>query len=112
MIFAAWDDSLPRRNCMQTKASVIDSRLQRRLAEALGLYALLAGALSFSGWPFNVPRLTDWFNDGVSIQPNTAVLIATAGVAVLLLPHNRRITLALGVFVAFAGAMNLLQYVV
>ena len=98
---------------MQTKTSVIHPRWQRRLTEILGLYALVAGAISFSGWPFDVPRLTDWFNDGVSIQPNTAVLIAIAGAAVLLLPSGyRRITLALGGLVAIAGAINLLQYVV
>jgi signal transduction histidine kinase/ActR/RegA family two-component response regulator len=98
---------------MQTKTSVINPHLQRKLSQVLGLYALVAGAISFSGWPFDVPRLTDWFDDGVSIQPNTAVLIATAGAAVLVLSSGfRRITLVLGTLVGLAGAVNLLQYIV
>jgi signal transduction histidine kinase/ActR/RegA family two-component response regulator len=98
---------------MESKTSVTDLYWQRILSQVLGIYALVAGAISFGGWPFNIPRLTDWFNDGVSIQPNTAILIAIAGAAVLLLPTGYRwITLTLGGFVAFAGTANLLQYIV
>lgn len=97
---------------MHTRATIINSHWQRRLSAVLGLYALLAGAISFSGWAFDIPRLTDWFNDAVSIQPNTSVLIALSGAAVLLLQSgHRRLTLFLGGFVAFAGGLNLLQYV-
>jgi signal transduction histidine kinase/CheY-like chemotaxis protein len=98
---------------MQNKTSVIDPDLQRRLSHVLGVYALVAGAISFSGWPFDFPRLTDWFNDGVSIQPNTAVLIAIAGAAVLLLTSGyHQVTQVLGALIALAGALNLLQYIV
>jgi signal transduction histidine kinase/ActR/RegA family two-component response regulator len=98
---------------MQTKTSVIDPHLHRQLSKVLGLYALVAGAISFSGWPFDVPRLTDWFSDGVSIQPNTAVLIASAGAAVLLMACGyQRVSLVVGALIAVAGALNLLQYIV
>src|ERR1043165_397873 len=98
---------------MQFTKSSNDGYWQRRLSELLGLYALIAGLISFSGWPLDMRRLTDWFNDGISIQPNTAVLIAIAGAAVLLLTSGfRRTTLALSSLVAAAGAINLLQYVV
>ncbi len=97
---------------MQTKAILINSHWQRILSTMLSLYAVTAGVISFSGWAFDVPRLTDWFNDGISIQPNTSVLISLAGLAVLLLQSGHtRLTLALGGFVAVAGALNLLQYV-
>jgi signal transduction histidine kinase/CheY-like chemotaxis protein len=97
---------------MQTKITIINPHWQRRLSAVLGLYALLAGVISFSGWAFDVQRLTDWFNDGVSIQPNTSILVALAGMAVLLLQSGHwRLTRVFGGFVAVAGGLNLLQYV-
>lgn len=98
---------------MQPGTSATARRWQRRLVIALGLYALIAGVVSFSGWPLDVRALTDWFNDEVSIQPNTAILIALAGAAVLLLTAGwRRTSLVIGGAVAAAGAVNLLQFVV
>lgn len=82
-----------------------------RTSTLLALYALVAGAVSFGGWAFDAPRLTDWFHDGISVQPNTAVLIAMAGVAVVVLQLGAlRIAGALGVFIAVMGVLNLLQY--
>ena len=98
---------------MQTKASVADPLKPRSLSAVLGGSALLAGVISFSGWVFDIPRLTDWFNDHISIQPNAAVLIALAGAAVLLLQFgHRRFAMCLGGLIAVAGGLNLLQYVV
>ncbi|HMO84287.1 MAG TPA: ATP-binding protein [Lacipirellulaceae bacterium] len=98
---------------MQSKISISSPHWQRKLSRVLGLYALIAGAVSFSGWPLDVPRLTDWFGDGVSTQPNTAVLVATSGAAVLLLQTGfKRTALVLGALVVVAAAANLLQYVV
>src|SRR5688500_18155838 len=34
--------------------------LTRKISAGLGLYVLLAGAVSFAGWVFDDPRLTDW----------------------------------------------------
>ncbi|HEX7025774.1 MAG TPA: ATP-binding protein [Gammaproteobacteria bacterium] len=97
---------------MQTKLTETRLRRQRRLPMALGLYALLAGAISFSGWVLDVPRLTVWFDEGISIQPNTAVLIALAGAAVMFLQlGQKRLTLILGGVVAVMGLLNLLQYI-
>ena len=42
----------------------------------LGCYALLGGFLSFAGWAADIPRLTDWIGDGISIQPNTTVAVS------------------------------------
>lgn len=98
---------------MDSKALPVASNRLHRLSQLFALYALLAGAISFSGWPLDIVRLTDWFDDGVSIQPNTAVLIALAATALLLLPAlNGQFSLALACFVAVAGTLNLLQYVV
>jgi PAS domain S-box-containing protein len=62
----------------------------RRVAAALSAYALAAGAVSFTGWAADVRRLTDWFDRGISIQPNTAVAAMAAGAALLLFTQLRR----------------------
>ncbi|MEN0036848.1 MAG: ATP-binding protein [Cellvibrio sp.] len=96
---------------MLTQLSIVDPRWLRRLTSLLGLCTLIAGAISFSGWVFDCQRLTDWLNDGLSIQPNTTVLIMVAGAAVLLLQYGcKRCALVLGGFVALGGGLNLLQY--
>ena len=47
-------------------------RLPIRFAVGLGVYALAGAVVSLSGWALNLPRLTDWIDGGVSIQPNAA----------------------------------------
>lgn len=77
----------------------------------LGGYAVLGGLLSFVGWPADMPRLTDWGNSGISIQPNTALAAAAAGAAILLLLCNRNLwALALGTLVAVLGATTFFQH--
>jgi PAS domain S-box-containing protein len=82
----------------------------RRLAIAGGAYALLGGLLSFCGWAFDLRRLTDWNDAGISIQPNTALTAAAAGAGLLLiLFERRRAAAALGLLVAAVGATIWLQ---
>jgi signal transduction histidine kinase/PAS domain-containing protein/ActR/RegA family two-component response regulator len=85
----------------------------RVIVRALGLYALIGGFVSFIGWAANVPRLTDWYNNGISIQPNTTVAVMCSGLAVLLLLRgDRRASAGLGVIIGFIGFTALVQYVV
>ena len=78
---------------------------------ALGGYALTGGAISLAGWVADVPRLTDWFGDGISIQPNTTVATALAGAALILLSHGHRLVpAACGALVAAIGGSVLFQY--
>ena len=64
------------------------------------------------GWPANLPRLTDWHNNGISIQPNAAVAVMCSGAALILLSWGPRLAAAgLGVIVGLIGASTLLQYV-
>ncbi|HSC67769.1 MAG TPA: ATP-binding protein [Cellvibrio sp.] len=78
----------------------------------LGVCTLIASAISFSGWMLDIPRLTDWCRDGLSIQPNTTVLIALASTAIIALQYGfSRCAGALGGTVAVGGALNLLQYI-
>ena len=98
---------------MQANTTVGGPLLSRQVSAVLGLYAVLGGAISFAGWPLDMPRLTDWEKDYVAIQPNAAVLITLAGSAMLLLQFGRpRLAVALGGLVAFVGGLTLLQYVI
>ena len=89
------------------------SQTPRRLATALGVYALLGGAISLAGWLLDLPRLTDWNGSGISIPPNTALAVIGSGAALILLARRRVRGLAalLGALVALLGATALVQYV-
>ena len=50
-----------------------------------GAYSFVAGLVTLAGWTFEVQRLTDWNNEGISMFPNTAVCAVLGGVALLLL---------------------------
>jgi len=97
---------------MPTQLAIVPPRSLRRLSGLLALCALIASVISFSGWMLDMPRLTNWLQEELSIQPNTTVLIALASIAILLLPYGQgRFTLALGGLVALGGSLNLVQYI-
>jgi signal transduction histidine kinase/ActR/RegA family two-component response regulator len=88
----------------------------RSLARAVGIFAIAGGLTSLVGWAGNIPRLTDWRNDGISIFPNTATSAVLSGL--LLLLHNcsppprwRGLTLALAGLVATVGGLTLFEHV-
>jgi signal transduction histidine kinase/ActR/RegA family two-component response regulator len=82
-------------------------------ALAAAAYAVIGSFVSFLGWPLDIPRLTDWFNDVVSIQPNTAVLIMLSAIGVILVQFRVWIAVVtLGALVAVGGIAILSQYVV
>ena len=98
---------------MQATSAVGVSPWRQWRCSALAAYALAGGAVSFLGWALDIPRLTDWFNAGISIQPNSTVLLMAAGVALILLQLGRhRLVLWLGAFIGLMGALSLLQHVV
>jgi PAS domain S-box-containing protein len=85
-------------------------RASRIWPTAFGLYAIVGGILSFSGWMLDAPRLTDWFNRGISIQPNTALTAVLGGAALVALVGGRKRTaIYLAALVAFFGASALFQ---
>lgn len=97
---------------MPTTLTIVNLHSLRISSVLLGLCALIASVISFSGWVFDIPHLTSWGLDEISTQPNTTVLIALAGMAVILLPYKSgRLTLVLGGLVALGGGLNLLQYI-
>ncbi len=96
---------------MHSPLTIVSPRSLRRLSIVMALCTLTASITSFSGWALNIPRLTSWLNSEMSIQPNTAVLIALASMAILFLQSGyHRITRVLGGIVVLGGVLNLLQY--
>ncbi|MBC7833871.1 MAG: PAS domain S-box protein [Phycisphaerales bacterium] len=83
----------------------------RAVVVVLGAFAIVGGAMSFAGWAFDFPRLTDWEGNGISIQPNTTLAVMAAGAALLfLVKQHRATTFWLGVFVALVGSTAAFQY--
>ncbi len=83
------------------------------LATLSGGYALFGGLVSLLGWLLDIPRLTDWFDDGVSIQGNACALVALSGAGLVLV--QRRLwwpVVTLGAVVGLAGLLILLQHIV
>ncbi len=77
----------------------------------LALYALVGGLLSLVAYAADIPRFADWLNSGISTQPNTAIAVMAAAMAVLLMwGRYERAAGVLGVFVAAIGVTVLFQY--
>ena len=97
---------------MSDSVTIAQPSSLKRFSLLLATYSLIAGAICFSGWALDIPRLTDWLNDDMSIQPNTTVLIVLAGAACFLLQAGRNNSaMVLGLVVALGGALNLLQFI-
>ena len=87
------------------------SPIYRGAPVALIAFALGGGMLSLLGWIADLPRLTDWFANGISIQPNAAVAVVCAAAALLLLRMQAQaLAGALGLAVALIGASSLFQH--
>jgi len=81
-----------------------------RILTFLQVYVVTGGVISFIGWAANRPRLTDWVNNGISIQPNATVAVIAAGAALILLSYGFRPAAAvLGALVAIIGGSALFQ---
>lgn len=88
-----------------------DSAVSRYWALALGLYAALGGLASFGGWAFDRPGLTDWFNLGLSTQPNAALASASAGLGLLcLVARWRWVALGFGAVLTLVGGLTAFEH--
>jgi signal transduction histidine kinase/CheY-like chemotaxis protein len=84
----------------------------RQIARVAGLYAILGGAASLAGWVLDVPRLTDWHDNGISIQPNATLCVIFSGLAILALAANlHRIAAVCGGVVLTISGLTLLQWI-
>ncbi|MFL6467475.1 MAG: hypothetical protein ACJ72Z_05910, partial [Pyrinomonadaceae bacterium] len=76
----------------------------------LGAYALIGGIISFLGYPLNIPSLTDWIHEGISIQPNATIAVTATGATLLLLNFGyRRLPIVLSSLVGLIGALSIFQ---
>lgn len=80
-----------------------------RVTVSSAVFALLAGCITLIGWIFDLPRLTDWTNEGISMFPNAALCAMALGLATILLAAYQRTALFFarllaGLAAVFAGA--------
>jgi PAS domain S-box-containing protein len=87
----------------------------RKVVATLATYAMAAGSLALIGWAANIPRLTAWKNDGISMFPNTAVCALTCGMALLLTTVAgtpwRVVARLCAILGALVGGLTLLEHV-
>ncbi|MGQ0766090.1 MAG: hybrid sensor histidine kinase/response regulator [Gemmatimonadota bacterium] len=85
--------------------------MTRRAILLAGLYAAGGGLVSLAGWVFDVQRLTDWYNNGISIQPNATLCATFSGFSLLAFAGGRaRVSAACGSVVLLIGGLTLLQW--
>jgi signal transduction histidine kinase/ActR/RegA family two-component response regulator len=78
----------------------------------LAVYAFVGGLLSFVAYAADLPRLADWLNSGIAIQPNAAIAVIAAAFAVLLMWGGYvRAAGILGVLVAAIGGTVIFEFV-
>ncbi|WP_395748828.1 ATP-binding protein [Prosthecobacter sp.] len=79
-----------------------------------GGYALLGGAVTLFGWLANVPGLTDWDGDGITMFGNTALMAMAGGAAVLLQASGKRWAVVasriLGILITLLGTATLIEH--
>lgn len=90
------------------------SPFSRQLAPTIvGACTVVGGLVSLAGWLFDVRRLTDWADTGISIMPNTAVAVAFAAAAVALFAQSRpRAAMVCGLVAGLLGWATLVENVV
>ena len=83
----------------------------RALILVLAGLAVTGGLLTLIGWAADLPRLADWFGNGISQQPNAALGVVCAGAALLALAARRRgLGLAFATGAALIGGATLAQH--
>jgi PAS domain S-box-containing protein len=85
--------------------------LANHVGSTLAIIALTGGVLTLVGWGADLEPLTDWGARGVSMQPNAAVAVVCAGLALLALPRPASRTAAAAAAVTgLLGLLTLVQH--
>jgi PAS domain S-box-containing protein len=79
-------------------------------------YAVLAGVVTLLGWKFDLPRLTDWTGEGISMFPIAAICSISVGIGLMLLVSRPRdwsvaAVRCVGGMVLFISGLTLLQHI-
>jgi signal transduction histidine kinase len=81
------------------------------VALAAAAFAMAGSLVTLAGWLFDVRRLADWNDSGISTQPNSALAMFAAGAALLALSRDRpRWCTRLAVVPLFFGAVTLVEH--
>lgn len=73
-----------------TRFTSFRARGLRAIATAAGLFGVLGGVVTLSGWALNVPWMTDWLHTGICMFPNAAICGILIGVALIILAWSGR----------------------
>jgi PAS domain S-box-containing protein len=86
-----------------------------RIADLVSLLCVAGGLVTLYGWIADLPRLTQWKNDGISMFPNTAVSVVAAGLALALVRRKGSLAVAIGrvlsTVVLFIGGLTLSEHI-
>ena len=94
----------------------IDARNTAALiAGFCAVFAMIAGIAALAGRAFDLERLTDWTNQGISMFPNAAICALLSGVGIaLLLPPARdwkfKTARALGGFISLLAGLTIIEH--
>jgi PAS domain S-box-containing protein len=81
------------------------------LALVLGATAFLGALASFSAWAFDIPRLADWFDWGIAIQPNSALGLGLAALGLVAAALQHRVAAGfLGLAAMTIGVATLIEW--
>ncbi|HTM52952.1 MAG TPA: hypothetical protein VL175_02950 [Pirellulales bacterium] len=88
-----------------------------QVALAAGAFSLIAGGSALAGWAFNLPMLTDWTDQHISMFANAALSAVLAGAALLLqagAPRSSQLVVArvLSVLVISIAGLTLLEHII
>ena len=88
------------------------SKLVNLIPIAAGVYAIVGGALTIIGWTFEIHRLMDWNNSGITMKANTAVCVMLLGGALLFSNTKRHLPVViLAGFTTAIALLTLIQYI-
>ncbi len=98
-----------------TTKSVTPHNLFLWTTVGLSAYAIVVGITVLTGWIFQIERLTDWTNEGISMFPNTAIGAVCLGIALIAATQGskrgtRSVAITSAGFAAIIGGATLFEH--
>jgi signal transduction histidine kinase len=93
------------------------SHAARTVSVGLATYAIAGSLITLAGWAFNLPRLTDWNDEGIAMFPNAALCAVMGGVALVLRGDDnaaswrRNASRVLAACVTLIGSLTLFEHI-